>query len=57
MKRRDILLASIILIAVWQLLAMAIHHNTTTVVPTPLVVMRLKPCGNGCLRKSGCNAT
>jgi hypothetical protein len=56
MKRRDILLASLILIAAWQLLAMAIHRDTTTVVPTPLVVMRLKPCGNGCLRKSGCNA-
>jgi len=41
MKRRDTFLASIILIAVWQLLAMAIHRDTTTVVPTPLVVMWL----------------
>jgi len=41
MKRKDILFASLILIAAWQLLAMAIHHDTTTVVPTPLVVMRL----------------
>jgi len=40
MKRRDILLASLILIAVWQLLAMAIQRDTTTVVPTPLVVAR-----------------
>jgi hypothetical protein len=56
MKRPDILLASLILIAAWQLLAMAIHRDTTTVVPTPLVVMRLKPCGNGCLRIGGCNA-
>ena len=37
MKRRDVLLASLILIAVWQLLAMAIHRD---ILPTPFVVAR-----------------
>ena len=37
MKRKDILFASLILIAAWQLLAMAIHRE---ILPTPLVVLR-----------------
>ncbi len=37
MKRRDILLAFIILVAAWQLLAMAVHRD---ILPTPLVVAR-----------------
>jgi len=40
MKRRDLFLATLIFIAAWQLLAMAIHRDTTTVVPTPFVVVR-----------------
>ncbi len=37
MKRRDLALASLLLIAAWQLLAMAIHRD---ILPTPFVVLQ-----------------